>query len=131
MISAPQLREMSATKLDEAVDLYRLGRFDGSIYLCGYAVELALKARICDTLMWNGFPSSGSDFHDYRSLQTHNLNVLLDFSSIQDRVREDYADAWEIAETWNPEWRYLPVGNSDEEDCREMIEAVALLLEVI
>ena len=131
MISAPQLREMSATKLDEAVDLYRLGRFDGSIYLCGYAVELALKARICDTLTWNGFPSSGSGFHDYRSLQTHNLNVLLDFSSIQDRVREDYADAWEIAETWNPEWRYLPVGNSDKEDCREMIEAVALLLEVI
>jgi hypothetical protein len=33
-------------------------RFDGAFYLSGYAVELALKARICRTLKWRATPST-------------------------------------------------------------------------
>ena len=131
MLLPSHLREMSQKKLDDAVYLYRLSRYDSSIYLCGYAIELALKARICDNLRWNWFPSESGEFSGYRSLQTHDLNVLLDFSGVQGRVRSEFSGAWEIAETWNPELRYLPAGSADEVDCLDMIEAVALLMEVI
>jgi len=34
---------------------------DGATYLCGYAVEVALKFRICLTLNWPEFPSTGGE----------------------------------------------------------------------
>ena len=65
------------------------------MYLAGYAVELALKARICETLGWSWFPSSSAEFGSYRSLQTHDLKVLLEFSGIKNRVKVERADCLE------------------------------------
>jgi hypothetical protein len=36
--------------LIDAEVLLNAKRFDGSVYLCGYAIELGLKKRICETL---------------------------------------------------------------------------------
>ncbi len=36
--------------------LLRAKRFDGAFYLCGYSVELALKARICRSVVRDGNP---------------------------------------------------------------------------
>jgi len=48
---------------------------------------LALKARICRTLKWRDFPQSGREFDDFRSLRTHDLEILLKFSGIWERVK--------------------------------------------
>jgi HEPN domain-containing protein len=45
MVTRQQLQELARTKLKEAEALYSAGFFDGCVYLCGYVVELALKAR--------------------------------------------------------------------------------------
>ena len=131
MIDRAELRRLAQARLADAQALRFAGGYDGAIYLAGYAVELALKARICDTLRWSWFLSRRGEFNNYQSLRTHNLNVLLDFSSIQSRVRSDYEAAWGAVESWNPDWRYLPVGSTSEAVCLEMLEAVAMLLEVI
>lgn len=131
MIEIVELRRLAQARLADADALLRSGRYDGATYLCGYAVELALKARICETLDWAGFPSTGGEFHDYQSLRTHDLNVLLDFSGIRSRVRNEYRAAWEAVETWTPDWRYSHVGRAGEVGCFEMLDAAALLLEVI
>ena len=131
MIETAELRRMAETRQGDAVILYRAGRYDAAMYLGGYAVELALKARICDTLRWSRFPSERGEFRNYQSLQTHDLNVLLDFSGVQNRVRREYAAAWSIVRTWTPQWRYFAIGSATEGNCLELIEAVDLLLEVI
>lgn len=57
------------------------------MYLCGYAIEVALKARICRTLNWTGFPETRGEFEGYQSCRRpeyasviyylHNLTLLL------------------------------------------------------
>ena len=131
MIETAELRRMAEAKLADAIDLYRLGRYDSAIYLCGYGLELALKARICDTLNWDGFPSDTPGFRGLQSFRTHDLSILLRLSGIQGRVEDDFPDEWETASCWRSEWRYLAVGSVDEEQCLELIEAVAVLMEVV
>ena len=53
MISAIDLRSIARARLRDAQILLQAKRFDGAFYLCGHAVEVALKARICRTLEWN------------------------------------------------------------------------------
>ncbi len=55
-------------------------RYDGAVYLAGYTVELALKARICEVLNWSGYPATSKEFDGYRSFRTHDLRVLLSLS---------------------------------------------------
>ena len=49
MISIADLRAIAVARLDDAKALSANGRADGAAYVCGYAIELALKARICAT----------------------------------------------------------------------------------
>jgi len=56
MITTKDLRAISRERLRDARALLRAKRFDGTYYVCGYAVELALKARCCRTLKWADFP---------------------------------------------------------------------------
>src|SRR5712691_5133895 len=67
MISVAELDNIARARIEDAKVLLTAGRYDGATYLCGYAVEVALKARICRTLNWTEFPSTGSEFQAYRS----------------------------------------------------------------
>jgi hypothetical protein len=40
------LKELAKLRLAEAETLYHAGYYDGATYLCGYAVEFALKATL-------------------------------------------------------------------------------------
>jgi HEPN domain len=71
MILTQDLKAIARARLRDAQALLRAKRFDGAFYLCGYAVELALKARICRTLKWAGFPESGSEIKGMQSIRTH------------------------------------------------------------
>ena len=62
MIAAADFRKIAKARLKDAEVLLSAGRFDGAVYLCGYSVEIALKARICRRLKWTGFPSTNKDF---------------------------------------------------------------------
>ena len=70
MLSVAELRSISAARLEEAQTLLEAGHYDGVVYLCGYAVELALKARICETLNWAGYPATTREFWGIQSLRT-------------------------------------------------------------
>ena len=83
MLTRKDLKDIIQARLDDADALHVAGRYDGAIYLCGYAVELALKCRICITLRWAGFPSSKKEFEKYQSLKTHTLDVLLSLSGYE------------------------------------------------
>ena len=108
MLTIATLHTLSEARLEDARALLLAGRNEGSLYLCGYAVELALKARICETLGWRWFPNTGKEAADYRSLRTHNLEVLLYMSGVYERIAVDLEEDWARVLKWRPEIRYTP-----------------------
>jgi len=111
--------------------LLAASRFDGATYLCGYAVEVALKARICRILNWPEFPSTGSEFQAYRSFQTHELDVLLRLSGQEARVKQNHFALWNTVAIWKVESRYNVIGTAQQADAAAMIQAANELLAVL
>lgn len=103
-------------------------RYDGASYLCGYAVEVALKAKICEILKWKGFPSSNAEFRNYQSFKTHSLDVLLVLSGVEEKIKKRYFRSWSVVAEWDPEARYEPAGKVSEGQARSMIESTKVLM---
>jgi HEPN domain-containing protein len=131
MIETKDLRMIARARLRDAQVLLKAKRFDGAFYLSGYAVELALKARICRTLKWREFPQSGREFEDFKSLRTHDLEVLVKFSGFAERVTARALTEWSLVAKWNPEKRYQAIGMLKPLEAAEMVKYVERLLEIL
>lgn len=131
MISVEGLRAIAEARLEDARVLLENDRLDSAVYLGGYAVELALKARICVTLNWTGFPETRGEFGDYSSFKTHRLDVLLRLSSQEERIKTEHVSEWSAVASWDPEVRYKAVGRTDRETVRGMVASVRHLLGVL
>jgi len=69
-----------------------------AIYCAGYAIEFALKARICDVLGVDKLPA------DY---ETHDLNKLAQSAGIYDALKREQPQNWQsITGTWSTALRY-------------------------
>jgi HEPN domain-containing protein len=128
MIAINELRKISQARIKDADVLFKARRYDGAIYLCGYAIELALKARICKALKWPGYPSTSGEFKDYQSFRTHDLDVLLHLTGREQAVKASYFADWSAVAQWNPSARYQAIGTATDPDARLMISATKLLL---
>ena len=131
MISVAELDDIARARLEDAKALLTAGRFDAATYLCGYTVEIALKARICRTLNWMEFPSTAGEFQAYRSFQTHELDILLRLSGQQARVKQNHFPLWDAVAFWKPESRYNVVGTARLPEATAMIRATEELLTVL
>src|SRR6266480_3104755 len=124
MISPTELKAIARARIKDAEALLAAGRYDGSVYLCGYSVELALKARICRTLKWTGFPSTNKEFEGYHSFRTHNLDVLLHLSGAEKKIKQPkHIVAWSVVATWEPAARYRLIGTATFANASDMIRA--------
>jgi HEPN domain-containing protein len=128
VIPVEELQKLSLARLDDAVALEAAGRFDGAMYVCGYAVELGLKARICKTLKWMDFPETRSEFQDYGSLKTHSLGALIRFSGVETEVKSTFVAEWSVLIRWSPEMRYRYANPATASDAQQMIRAARLVL---
>jgi len=131
MIPVAELDNIAHARIEDARTLLLAERFDGATYLCGYAVEIALKARICRILNWAEFPSTGSEFQAYRSFQTHELDVLLRLSGQEARIKQNHFPLWNAVAVWKVESRYNVVGTVQQADATAMIQAAEELLAVL
>jgi len=131
MITTKDLKLLATARLADSELLYLRQRYDAASYLCGYAVELALKARICKTLKWPGFPESNKEFQGYQCLKTHDLAVLLDFSGIKPKIQTQCSAQWFIISSWSPEDRYQLVGSFSKDLAQDRIEAAKVLLKFL
>jgi HEPN domain-containing protein len=131
VISIAELRAIAKARLDDATLLFTNQRPDGALYLGGYAVELALKARICTTLNWSGFPETRNEFDGYGSFKTHKLDVLLRLSGQETRIKSEYLWAWSAVTTWDPEARYRPIGRTPQIDVALLLVAAEALLDML
>jgi hypothetical protein len=131
MITRSELTKIARARLRDAEVLYRARRYDGAIYLCGYAVEIALKARICKTLSWSEYPATGGEFQNYQSFRTHNLHVLLHLAGVEERIKTTLMTEWSAVAVWDPEARYKPIGSATRQAAELMIASARVLLRAL
>jgi len=131
MLAITDLEKIATARIKDAEVLLNARRYDGAIYLCGYAVEIALKARICKTLGWSVYPSTKREFENYQSFKTHNLDVLLRLSGIEQKIKVKLFAEWSAVAAWDPEIRYKPIGSATKEETNFMIDSSKKLLGVL
>jgi HEPN domain-containing protein len=126
-VNVDDLKGVARAKLKDAQLLYNARRYDSATYLCGYAVEAALKHRICRTHGWSEYYFKDA----YRSFATHDLQVLLRLSGAELKVQSRFHAEWSEVTRWTVEQRYDPVGTAQEGTARQMIAAARILLKVL
>jgi HEPN domain-containing protein len=95
-------------RIADARVLLRARRYAAAYYMCGYAVECALKACIARQTRSSDFP----DLNKVRDSWTHNLSALVKVAGLDaDRTREESADPifkryWATTQGWSESSRY-------------------------
>ncbi len=123
MIAKATLKILVQKRLFDSKVLLSNRRYFASVYLMGYALELALKYRICCLMKFNkGFPENRAEFNNYysdaskvllrttirelRDIRHHELSLLLRYSGEQVLIEKTFASEWKLVENWNPIMRY-------------------------
>ena len=119
--------KLANARLEDAQALHSASRFDGAVYLCGHAIEMALKARICRTLNWPEFPGRKG----FDSFYTHDLDVLLKLSGQESRVKQQHFSDWNKVSDWKAESRYNIIGSATVADSQAMIQSAQSLLGIL
>jgi HEPN domain-containing protein len=131
MLSARDLASVARARLKDAKVLLSGKRYEGAVYLCGYAVEIALKARVVKTLKWSGFPETNKEFAGLLSFKSHDLDVLLSLSGWEPRIRTKLLAEWSVVNQWDPESRYERPGNVTEGQAVAMVGSAGKIVGVL
>ncbi len=146
MIPKLHLKEIAFKKLDASKLLCESAKYDASLYLIGYSIELALKYKICKIFQFEeGFPETKNEFEMYismsdstlgkeianiKEIRNHNLQKLLFYSGQDYIVKLELLEEWTNISYWSPELRYkLNLG--DKEFNETIIISVEKILNLI
>ena len=148
MISKRILRELIDQKLKDADALIAKRRYATAIYIAGYAIELALKLKICRIFKFvQGFPENKVEFSVYQNsvksqqlllgaitqikdIRNHDLNKLLFYSGVEYQIRLNYLNEWNLIVSWNPEMRYQ-MQKVLKKEALSKVNAIKLLIQNI
>ena len=119
------MQQLADDRVLDAEALLEAGRWSGAYYLCGYAVECALKARIAKGTNLHDFPDKTIVTKAY----THDLKNLLELAGLQVQLQLDKLQAgnvglganWDLLKDWSENARYE---QKQEAEARELYEAV-------
>lgn len=131
MLNTKELKKLSKERIKESELLFSYRKYDTSAYLCGYAVEFALKYRICKCLKWPTFPGTNSEFGELKFLKTHNYETLLQLTGKRDVVKSKFMADWSVVVKWTPENRYRPLGVINRTDSNDMIQSTKIIVEAL
>ncbi|MEO8146717.1 MAG: hypothetical protein ABI723_03715 [Bacteroidia bacterium] len=149
MISKPVLRELVTHRLRDAEALFAKKRYRGAIYMSGYAIEIALKYKICKLYLFSkGFPENKVEFQSYynvtgikkqlrqtiksvQEIKNHDLSKLLFYSGSELRVKSKTLIEWHLIATWNPEMRYANTLIRKSEAQNKLSAVKSLLKEIL
>ncbi len=124
MIPKKVLKELVNQKLRDADVLLSNRRYPTAFYIAGYALEIALKLKVCKIFKFaQGFPEDKVDFNLYqtsfkhqkilantitkiRDIRNHDLNKLLFYSGAEYEIKLNCLNEWNLALDWDPEMRY-------------------------
>lgn len=126
MLSRPILKFLVNKYLIDANALLSKRRYSAAMYLAGYAIELALKYRICRIMLFNkGFPETKNEFENYfldakrnelrqmvsniNDIRHHKLPLLLQHSGEKYNVEKNFFHEWSLVKSWTSEMRYRKI----------------------
>jgi hypothetical protein len=125
--SPDHLDTLAQERIDDARALLAAGRFAGAHYMCGYAMEMKLKSRICKVHEWTEYPPKSGE-RLAQALRTHNIEELLLFTGLRTTMLEQYGVDWFVVAVWSPEQRYRPAAFTQEEAQRMVAASDALMV---
>lgn len=115
---------LAQKRIEDAEALYDSQRYEGAIYLCGYALEYSLKSQICVHNDWLEFTPLRED----RAFTTHELDELLKLSGKENSIQLTVNREWIfVKDRWNPTNRYL-VSSPSPSDCRAFIDRTKIVI---
>ncbi len=122
MATRRDLQKLSCLRLKEAEALFSAACYDGCAYMCGYIVELALKAAVCATLGVEEYPEGRLK----GALRTHNFDDLKLLAGMEQTFTTNPSRLanWSFASEWKPERRYEPQGTYDQVAAKAILDAV-------
>jgi HEPN domain-containing protein len=124
MATRKELQQLALLRLQEAEALFAAGFYYGSAYLCGYVVELALKARICATLNINEYPEEGELGKAFKTHKFDDLRILAGMERELAAANKPLGDNWSVATSWKPLRRYEPPGTYDQAGAAAILDAI-------
>ena len=123
-LSKRELEFLAEAKLQDAKLLFDNHRHSNAYYLGGYAIELALKARIAKQMFSEVIP----DKELINDTYSHNFSKLVGVAGLNfelnKRMNENdlFKQNWTIVGQWAPEARY---GQTDKSIAQYFLNAVA------
>lgn len=139
-----ELKKIAETRLGDSEILFNGNRYDGTIYLSGYVIELALKATIAKEQNTD-FPETPDEFKQLntimatklsqlqkKTVKTHDLDVLVRLTNFISVIDNDVNTKayWDSVATWNSELRYARI-SATYAKAEEQLEAVRELWKVL
>jgi hypothetical protein len=138
MITLTDFEDVATARLEDSIVLAMFDRYDGARYLCGFAVEIALKIKISKENNLPSFPETDLEFKAFpiKKIRTHDLVKLRNLSSSAERIlktNRDHQKRFDLLRlNWTVDYRYKKLsGAGIQSDCLELIEAAEYLLKVI
>ena len=124
MATHSELRELALQRLEDARTLLSASRYDAAAYMCGYVLELALKACVCRRLRVPEYPEKELK----GVLKTHDFDDLALLAGLRTEIdlheNPELFASWSKVAGWKPEWRYRPAGSVSETVARDMMNAL-------
>jgi HEPN domain-containing protein len=112
-LTRKDFQRLAELRVREASALLRTRNPAGAYYLCGYAIECALKACIAKLAKRHEFPLKA----DYvKRLYTHRLGELLKLADLETQLENEMktntvlAANWGVVKSWDQESRYRVSG---------------------
>ncbi len=95
MLKRTELLKLAGARLEDAKILLDAGRSEAAAYLCGYVMELALKAKICQTLRWATFPETHKEFLQMTCEMVQKSITSKRFRRLYDIPLQDFCKVYE------------------------------------
>ena len=112
-------QQLAEEHLRHAKALLDAGLNSGAYYMCGYAVECALKACICSqTSQFDFYPHP----RDVQKAWSHNFDDLIGLSGLKpkfdyERAKDSRLDLnWTLVDNWSESSRYERHGKGDADE---------------
>lgn len=128
MLSKSTLKKLVKQRIKDAQVLLSNRCYYSSIYIAGYALELALKYSICKMYkFYKGFPETPREFNFYfnnpkftteqnknlrpvitnlKEIKIHDLEKLLYYSGKELSIKTNCLNEWMNTFSWKPDIRY-------------------------
>ncbi len=121
----------SVHRREDARVLFEQGRWRGSMYLAGYAVECLLKARLMRIFRCSHLRDLEEELRrrgllgDDRTVFTHQLEPLLWLAGGYDRLVQERPgrQAFQVVNRWSSVWRYYS-RTTTHDDAEQFFAAV-------